>query len=273
MLKGLIQAYGKDKLNTLTKYPSIQTLHKLGDKGILTDELNIQVLPGEPMTATEKIDGTNVRIIFGPGEFILGSREFLLYHSNDLFYDPSQGIVDGIRKLIPDLLSISTRFHSLRVVYGEFYGGKTSSHSKNYGTDQIGFRIFDSAVFGDMDNLPKILNQPLEKISRWREHETDHGIQYGQNFMYRDEMEDFFRPYNFKYVPEVEFGVGDCQHQTILDNLKKFIPTTNVALSPTALKKPEGIVLRNHDRSKIIKVRYEDYERTLKNKGGKNGRS
>ena len=32
----------------------------------------------------------------------------------------------------------------------------------------------------------------------------------------------------------------------------------------SALKKAEGIVLRNESRSKIVKVRFEDYERTLR---------
>lgn len=53
-------------------------------------------------------------------------------------------------------------------------------------------------------------------------------------------------------------------HSTILNNLNKFIPQTNVQLSQNALKKPEGLVLRNHDRSKIVKIRFEDYERILK---------
>ena len=39
MLKELIARYGKDKINTLTKYPSILTFHKLGKNQILTNEL------------------------------------------------------------------------------------------------------------------------------------------------------------------------------------------------------------------------------------------
>jgi len=49
-----------------------------------------------------------------------------------------------------------------------------------------------------------------------------------------------------------------------LESLKRFIPSTKVALTENALGKAEGIVLRNEERKKIVKVRFEDYERTLK---------
>jgi hypothetical protein len=69
---------------------------------------------------------------------------------------------------------------------------------------------------------------------------------------------------DFELVPLVEFDLGDMSHKVVLENLKKFIPTTKVALSENALKKSEGVVLRNESRSKIVKVRFEDYERTLR---------
>ncbi|MFM2392150.1 MAG: hypothetical protein RLZZ546_127, partial [Bacteroidota bacterium] len=64
--------------------------------------------------------------------------------------------------------------------------------------------------------------------------------------------------------PLFDFDLGDMTHKVVLENLKKFIPNTNVALSENALNKTEGVVLRNEDRSKIVKVRFEDYERALK---------
>ncbi len=59
MLKGLVEKYGKEKVNILTKYPSILTLHKFGDRGRFTDEITTNV-DGETLYASEKIDGTNV---------------------------------------------------------------------------------------------------------------------------------------------------------------------------------------------------------------------
>lgn len=257
MLLALIEKFGKDKINTFTKYPSISTLHKMGDRGCLTDELTTPI-ENEALYATEKIDGTNVRIICYGTDFLIGAREFILHYCDDLYFDNAQGIVQGIydmaiHNLIPDT-------DELTVIYGEFYGGKTSSNSKQYGKERNGFRVFDIAVY---DSL-QILNNQIHEISQWRETNTDDGIIYGQRFIDRHELE---RDYGqFELVPKVDFELGDLSHETILDNLNKFIPQTNVALTETALKKPEGVVLRNENRTKIVKVRFEDYERTLRKK-------
>ena len=144
-------------------------------------------------------------------------------------------------------------------IYGEFYGGKVSSNSKWYGTDKIGYRVFDVAFYKDLS----ILEKSLPEISRWREHETEKGIVYGQDFVPIDNLGQVLMP-SFEQVPLVPFELGDMSHETILNNLRKFIPETKVALSDKALKRSEGVVLRNRERTKIVKLRFEDYERTLK---------
>lgn len=253
MIKDLISKFGKEKINTLTKYPSILTLHQLGEKGRLKNELTTPI-KGEKMYATEKIDGTNARIVCYGSEYLIGAREFILHHSHDLYFDNAQGIVDGLKEL-----SIKVpKTEKFTVIYGEFYGGKTSANSKWYGQDKNGFRVFDIAVYDDLS----ILELSQQEISKWRERETESGIIYGQNFLTRSEMQTQFS--DFELVPLVEFDLGDMSHKVVLDNLKKFIPNTNVALSENALKKSEGVVLRNESRSKIVKVRFEDYERTLR---------
>jgi hypothetical protein len=107
------------------------------------------------------------------------------------------------------------------------------------------------------------LELPIEKISLWREYETDKGIVYGQNFVSKNRIADLT---NFDQVPSVPFELGDMSHETIMGNLQKFIPATNVAHSENALKRAEGVVIRNADRTKIVKLRFEDYERTIKAK-------
>lgn len=256
MIKELIEKYGKQKINTLTKYPSILTLHKFGEKGKLTSDFTTNI-QGEQMFASEKIDGTNVRIICYGNEYLIGSREFILHHNQDMYFDPAQGIVEGIKNL---QVKIPSYRKYLTVIYGEFFGGKTSSNSKQYGTDKVGFRCFDIAVFKDLS----VLDKSLEEISMWRERETDKGIVYGQNFFKFKDLNTLCNMIEIEAVPLVDFELGDMSHRTILENLKKFIPSTNVALSELAQKKPEGIILRNADRSKIVKIRYEDYERTLR---------
>ena len=253
MIKDLISKFGKEKMNTLTKYSSILTLHKLGEKGRLMNEFTTSI-QGEKMYATEKIDGTNARIICYGSEYLIGAREFILHHSDDLYFDNAQEIVNGLKNL-------NIKFpqtEKFTVIYGEFYGGKTSANSKWYGQDKNGFRVFDIAVYKDLSILE--MSQP--EISKWRERETENGIIYGQNFLTRSEIENLFP--DFELVPLLDFDLGDMSHKVVLDNLKKYLPVTNVALSESASQKSEGIVLRNESRSKIVKVRFEDYERTLR---------
>ena len=46
-----------NELNSITKYPSIETFHKLGQKGRLTEELNFEVPKIDKLIFTEKIGG------------------------------------------------------------------------------------------------------------------------------------------------------------------------------------------------------------------------
>lgn len=256
MLKELIFKYGKPKINTLTKYPSILTLHSFGERGILTDKFTTDIT-NEKIFATEKIDGTNVRIICLGEEFLIGSREVILHYSKDFYWDESLDIVNQFYELrLPTVQS-----DTLTVIYGELYGGRTSM-AKNYGKEKYGFRVFDIAKIPDLS----ILEQPIERISAWRESSLnssiDETLRYGQSFLTRTQLQEHSTLYDI--VPDVPFELGDMTHQTILENMNKSIPQTLVGLTVTALNKPEGLVLRNENRTKIVKLRFEDYEKTLK---------
>ena len=74
-----------DKLNSLTKYPSILTYHELGTKGGLKEGLvEGKSFAGQEVYITEKVDGTNGRVVFATNDkgevvdYLLGSRENLL---------------------------------------------------------------------------------------------------------------------------------------------------------------------------------------------------
>ncbi len=262
ILRDLLITYGKDKLNTFTKYPSILTLHELGEKGMLLDTFTTPI-QGEQMFATEKIDGTNVRILIMNNEYIIGSRENLLHYKGEMFYGTDLDIVESLYKILNNKFPeyYSEKF-PLCVLYGELYGGKVHANSKNYGTSTVGFRLFDVAQYSKSDMM--MLNFERDEISRWREHETSEGIAYGQDFLPRNEAK--VECAEFDFVPEVPFDLGDMSHETIYRNMKKFLPETLVALTDTALKQPEGLVIRNMNRTKIVKIRFEDYERTFKRK-------
>ena len=64
------------KLDSLTKYPSIPTFHALLDGKTLKEEIQVDFSGCGTIYATEKVDGTNMRIVSIPqcGLF-LGDRK------------------------------------------------------------------------------------------------------------------------------------------------------------------------------------------------------
>jgi hypothetical protein len=190
-----LAAQSPAQLNSLTKYPSILTLHALGERGRLTASLTTPALFEQPVIATEKIDGTSARLlVFADGSYLVGSRENLLTVSGDLFFDPAVGIVEGLRRTVfPQLADASGHLPTLAysvgtaapapltVIYGEFYGGKVTASSKHYALpEQVGFRVFDVAVFADSASLAEQLTADVRELSTWRESETPAGLRYGQ---------------------------------------------------------------------------------------------
>ena len=111
-----------------------------------------------------------------------------------------------------------------------------------------------------------VLEGSITEISNWRESSLnssiDDTLEYGQGFVDLDTL----KTYGFELVPQIEFEVKNFEHQTVLDALEKYISKTNVALTDTARGGTEGVILRNKDRSKIVKLRFEDYRRTLKSR-------
>jgi hypothetical protein len=95
-------------------------------------------------------------------------------------------------------------------------------------------------------------------------------VAYGQRYLNRDSYVDFCVFHGFETAPEIsikyEHRLNDLSHESVMNFLQNILPKSNVILSEGALGRSEGVVMRNDDRSKIVKLRFEDYERTLKNK-------
>src|SRR4051794_25742951 len=115
-----VRAVDLGRLNSMTKYPSIPTYHPMGDRGVLGDEpLRFE---GRAI-ATEKVDGTNSRILLLPdGTYLIGSREELLYARGDLIGNPALGIVDAVRPVAERLVE-EVRLPAIAAFYLETYGG------------------------------------------------------------------------------------------------------------------------------------------------------
>jgi len=192
------KVYFMDRLESITRFPSIPTFNKFVQKGgILGDEVNDIVAQYEDaeFTLTEKLDGTNVRIIItntgpdGAPEWFIGvRREFIMMQGSPLFKDTNtvaswflsrhggvpvnvEGVIRDehydalyhkffhIDPTVPDRVNVV-------VLYGEMYGGNIQKGKKHYGGENPHFRLFASQV---IENAQKALWGQPEMIAGYRE--------------------------------------------------------------------------------------------------------
>lgn len=261
-------------LNSITKYPSIQTYHSIGERGKLGDaHSEDRCFPkDENVFVYEKVDGENARIILlnrnvsgvdGVDHFI-GSREELLYAKGDRIANPYGNIAGFLSPIAEqlDLLvgNLQSQDIALTVIYQESYGGKTKA-AKNYTDNNTqGYRVFDvfSLTVAEFNNL---MSMPIEKIAEWR----DRG---GQPFYSEREKQEFIERCSLEAAPLLDEIEGNSLPLNMDDTfayLKNF-EKTKVGIN--AEGKSEGIIVRTHDRKMIRKIRFEDYERTFRTRPG-----
>jgi len=138
------------------------------------------------------------------------------------------------------------------VVFGEVYGKGIGAAGKNYTkSDLVGFRIFDVAAV-PLD----ILNEPVEKIAHWRE---NGGQQYAEEKM----IDKYCSHVNLLRVPSLPSSPLLTGIMETYLWLQDTCPNTRLSLDGHK-GHPEGVVVRSKDRKQIVKIRFEDYERTLK---------
>jgi hypothetical protein len=249
-------------LNSLTKYPSIPTYHQLDPKTGCLGGDPIHFGPGNVL-ATEKIDGTNSRIILLPdGGYLLGSRENLLYAEGDLLGDPALGIVEHLRPVADALRGQPGGAPVATVFYLELYGGKIGAGARQYAKDpaRFGWRLFDVA-FVDLDERLSWLS---ERIAAWR----DGG---GQKFADEATLREISWQERVDLAPRVHENLRDLPEsvENMHALLAELMPATLAPLDDGAGGRSEGIVFRTPDRLAIAKARFQDYERTAKRQGGK----
>lgn len=253
-----IRKINLQRLNSLTKYPSIPTFHALDPKNgnLIEEAVNFTGDDSGLVLATEKIDGTNARIICLPdGSYMLGSREELLYAKGDLIGNPALGIVDALKSFAEGLPQLR---YTIGVLYVEVYGGKVTAASKQYTSSQaVSFRLFDVAVIEDWAER---LETEASAIAAWR----DAG---GQQFMTESALVSTADKIGATLAPRVAslpIGALPTSIEGMHAYLKSMLPVTLSALDEGAGQRPEGLVFRSTNRSTIAKARFEDYERTAK---------
>lgn len=244
------------KLNSATKYPSIPTYHELDPKngGLIEKPIAFN---GDVL-ATEKVDGTNARIVLLPdGSYLIGSREEFLFARGDLIGNPALGIVDAL-KAQAEAVREKLNADGIIAFYCEVFGGKVTAASKQYTSERrVGFRLFDVIR---LDDFESVLQQGAPQISSWRE-------SGGQPFVGEDELQALASEHGFDVTPRVLATQGSELPKMIAEGLpflEAAIPETRCALDEGGGKKAEGLVVRTRDRSTIAKLRFQDYERTMK---------
>ena len=258
-------------LNSLTKYPSIPTWHVIGDKGRLTPATEYTAAKAQgPWHLTEKLDGTNARIILvgmgGKVDAFLGSREHILWALGDRCGDPAMGIVAALRgepveRAREWLLNWGAVDGTVITIYGEVFGGKVGAGAKGYTSgDNVGFRVFDMRQVLPSE-VPRLRQLEPGQLAMWRERSPDGWF----------DLEEFQREVAIAGLETVPHLATDTELPVLLEDAHDLLRSTLVGgtyalLDGGGTGKAEGIVARTADRSKIVKLRFEDYERTLRKK-------
>ena len=134
---------GEEKMKT---YHKIQTVFKRDPetkfKTLLENDYSLpefEYLKNNEWIFTEKVDGTNIRIMFQDGKITFGGK-------TDQAQIPNQLINKLNEKILPQLNKFIEIFNNTEVcLYGEGYGAKIQKGGGNYRADQD-FVLFDIKI-------------------------------------------------------------------------------------------------------------------------------
>ncbi len=274
------------KLNSMTKYPPIETFHELGERGMLNNVLTRSGLKFAGRTgysATEKIDGTNARGILmrlprrslsRPIDWFLGSRDQLLTARGDRIPNPTEGIVEHLSLTVETISCKGWADNAfgfghevtLLVVYWELYGGNIvgGGGAKNYSCDgSVGLRVLDMRMMTQHEYMAA-MEMSVDEIALKRER----GVLPGRWLTDEERLGLCMQlgletvPLLFSDTPIPEDVHGVYEWLALVAGEK-----THAVIGTNEPGRPEGIVVRLPDRSAIAKFKfteYERYERTLK---------
>ena len=220
-----------EEINEFTKYSKYSSPFKKDEKFKNTNELS-QKLPIGKWIKTEKIDGTNIRIIFtkpdeeGNRIIHIGSRKLIL-NPNDKNSDQFMSCLGDIN--LNKLKEYFKEVNSTVIIYGEGYGagvqkGGIYSPNKNY-------RVFDIRIgnaYQDFEYVEKVcIDNQLNIVPVLEE------------------------------VREMTYG--DCI--TSLDKFKDTLITEGTGGTPEGIVyKFEPVLLNKYGERLIFKVKFKDFD-------------
>lgn len=263
------------RLNSATKYPSIPTYHFMDPKsGMLQEDQTVDFSGGQRIQVTEKIDGTNARIIVFPQRrefrqaWVIGSREDLLACDEDAMPNNSLGIVDALSAVATHIHTSrpASDFDKVRVYYFEVYGGNVGKAARQYAGDKtrVGYRLFDIMEYKSAQ-FDEVMGMSREQISIWR----DRG---NQPFLGWDDYLAVVQDVNLIRVPVLDASFSTSLMPTTFAGAQHLMGEwlgedggyTQAALDSGAQGRPEGVVFKSHDRKVTAKLRFADYASTVR---------
>lgn len=260
--------YDLGKLNSLTKYPSILTYHKLAENK--KHGLQNEVIPSsrfkenDDVYLYEKIDGENTRIILiSNGEnvdYFIGSRNELLHAKGDRIAIPTGNIANHFTPIAEKLAEQLVSNEGVHVIYFESYGG-TTPKAKNYTDNKLqSGRVFD-AFYLTLEEFENLLSKDKDKIASWR----DNG---GQPYLTCDERESLVSRLDLVAAPLLAV-VKEEELPSDLFDMTQWMETYKITKSGIDQEgASEGVIARTNNRSIISKLRFEDYQKTIRSKKG-----
>lgn len=180
-----------------TEYHKIQTIFKrdLKTKKIIEGDYSLpefDYLKNNDWVFTEKVDGTNIRVIWDGNDVVFAGKTedaslptFLLYKLQELFEGTANK--EKLRAAFPDIAAFISSDPDAPVVtlYGEGYGAKIQKGGDNYIRNGVDFVLFDV------------------KIGNW--------------WLRREDVEDVARKLGIRSVPII--GTGTLQ--TAIETVRK----------------------------------------------------
>lgn len=249
------------KLNSITKYPSIPTYHELADreKDGLKEQLIVSFSQDEELNIYEKIDGENSRIVLiGDGydvDYFIGSRKELLHAKGDRISIPTGNIANYSKPIADKLSNWFKGSVGVLVIYFESYGGQTPK-TKQYTHDKTQYgRVFDAFELSK-DKFEELMNMELSKIASWRDNGGQPYFNVGDLEMLTEVLELPTAPLLKSVKSEIPTEI-----EPTLNWLEQF-RETRVGINQ--IGESEGVIVRTKDRNKIVKIRFEDYEKTMR---------
>lgn len=239
-------ALNLQQINSLTKYPSIPTYHQMGERGKLLDQ--DPMIPNGPVYITEKIDGTNGRIILLDDEYLIGSREELLRYSGDLLSSDSQRVVECLEPIARELECCPGY---MMTFWFEVFGPKIQQGQKVYG-DQLRCRLLDVAWISPKQ-LDEMHSWDPAQCAAWRDRDIKRFWSPKDIGVFADDQQLALPP-----------NLGESDFFSTAPDIKatQFWLDMTIRQSLLGPGMAEGVVIRTEDRSFIAKLRYEDYRRS-----------